>query len=192
MNPRIIYERGKPQTAFLVDADNVIFTKRLDSKRREWKCRRFRQAVQIGDLRAGEVAISIDGCHTFPRPAQLEGPPRECVWEEFPPQHRGILEHAAKVLLSLPLVESPLVAVPRNGIKIGKPAVAKGYNDWKFLTAWCWSKWEDERMIDSKAWPFESRWLAMKNQLGYPHTEGTFRKMCASMELFVTESRKKR
>jgi len=168
----------------------MIWTKRLDAKGVEWKVPLFMQAIQIRDLYAGEIVTNKG--HRFPRPVQLQGPACEWVLEQFPPYNRKIHEHAAKVLLSLPLLESPLVAVPRNGTKLKKVAVAKGYNDWKFLTAWCWSKWEEERSIDSKAWTFKGRWLAMKNQLGYPHTESAFRKMCADMELFVTDSRKKR
>lgn len=192
MSPRIIYERGKPETAFLVDADNVIFTKRVDAKGVEWSVMYFRQGIQILDLCAGVVKVSTNSPHTFPRPAQLLGRAGQCVWEEFPPYHRKIHDAAAEAILSLPLGEATIKSAPQNRVKVGKPVLAKGYSDWKLLTAWCWSKWEEERMLDSKAWSLNARWMAMKEQLGYPHKVGTFRKMCASMNLFVTESRKKR
>ena len=190
MTPRIIHPKGWPENAFLVDADNLVYAPRFDSKGIKWKAGVFRQAIQIRDLCAGEIVTNKG--HTFPRPCQIIGPAMEWVLEEFPPYVRKIHDHPAKVLLSMPLMQMSLSPKPRNRGKLGNPTVAKGYNDWKFLTAWCWSKWEEERSMNSKAWSIDGRWLAMKNQLGYPYTRGTFGKMCAAMELFVTDSRKKR
>jgi len=191
MSPRIIHTKGRPADAFLVDADNVIFTKSLDKKGVEWNVPIFRQAIQIRDLFPGQVVISKG--HTFPRPVQITGPACEWALEHFPPGYRKIDDHAAKVLLSMPLCgEMKLTHKSRNGCKLGKVANPKGFKDWKFLTAWCWSKWEDERLLNSKAWSLKARWFAMQNQLGYPYTEEAFRGMTSDMELFVTESRKKR
>lgn len=190
MTPRIIHTKGRPFDAFLVDADNMVNVTRLDPKGVEWRVPLFRQAIQIRDLSAGEIAVNKG--HTFPRPVQLQGPAGKWVLEEFPPYYRKIHDHAANVLLSLPLLDMSLSPKPRNRGKLGKLTVAKNYNDWKLLTAWSWSKWEEERLLDPKAWSIEARWLAMKNQVMYPHGKSAFGKMCASMELFVTESRKKR
>ena len=189
MKPLIVTTQN-PRSSFLVDADSMVYVTRNNSKGEEWKCPYFMQAIQILDLRAGEVAIC--GGDTYPRPAQLTGPAKEWVIEYFPPESRGIHSHAAGILLSMPLIDGKLSPMPRNGIKVGKPALSKGFNDWKFLTAWCWSKWEDDRHVNKEAWSLQGRWLAMKNQLGYPHKESAFRKMCASMKLFVTDSRKHR
>jgi hypothetical protein len=175
MNPAIVHPKGKPACSFLIDLQCTMHANEKGAKRSSHLALR---AIDIRHLRAGEVEM-IDG-KIYPRPCQLVAAHE---FEMKDPMWRGIFPDAAAALLSVPMLGIDL-DIPRNSLNLAVPS--SGWDQWPFLAAWGWSEWQTQHR-QGERWTFRRRWEALR-MLGYPHSEGAFRKMCAGLKLSVTGS----
>ena len=191
MKPAIVHPEGNPSQAYLVDLHSVVHGDKGEHHRA------YLRAVEIRHLRAGEL-LAIDG-EIFPKPCQLEQLEKMVLLE---PGARGIHPDAAAALLSMPLGHKVAIILGKP-VELGAPK-PQGWDQWKFIIAWCWSLWQDDRARgprDAGGWSawdnpkaekhdsHELRWQVMKS-MGYPHDCGAFRQTCKRLNLFVTESKR--
>jgi hypothetical protein len=191
MRPAIVHPEGNTSQAYLVDLHAVVH-----GDKAKHHCAYLR-AIEIRHLRAGEL-LAIDG-EIFPKPCQLE---QYQQMARIEPQARGIHADAAAALLSMPLGHKMEITLGKP-VELGAPK-PQGWDQWKFIIAWCWSLWQDERARgprDANGWSvwgdtkaakhdsLELRWQVMK-RMGYPNDLPAFRQACARMNLFVTESKR--
>lgn len=181
MKPMVAHPSGNPGDAFLVDLHATAFTPRIQGS--EIKPGKVAQvalvAVAIKHLRAGQLHV-IDG-RQYPRPCQVVATDE---WTTNAPMARGIYPDAARALLSIDHGFKTSVA-PGAEFKAGTPAA--GFNQWDFLTAWGWSRWQASHLAGDK-WTLERRWEALR-AIGFPGTAGAFRQICSRLGLSVTRSR---
>lgn len=176
MYPAIVHPPGQPENAYLVDLHSVANAEGPAGKPAQLAL----HAVNIGSLRAGEITIDPDTGHVRPAPCILAS------WEAFEvkdPLWRGIYPDAAEAMLRMPLGLKTDIA-PGKDFKMDRPA--KGFDKWKFLTAWAWSLWQAKERA-GESWPLERRWQEMKI-IGYAGGFGTFRQLCSRLGLSVTKS----
>jgi hypothetical protein len=192
MNPIIVYPKGNPSEAHLIDADSVII-----GKDRMGHCL---AAVSLWDFKEGQVVILDDGAGlAFPKPCHLREY-KKSAWamgairpgkqrpEPFTPAHRGIFPDAAAAMLRLAAAAMP------SEIRRGKVTVFgeadEDWCPWKFLAAWRWSLWQDTYLSSGKKkGAIRDRHKDMV-EMGYPGTEGAFKMMLIRMGLRLHRSRK--
>jgi hypothetical protein len=193
--PVILEAIGNPAAAWLVDFHSVTWGANGPGNK---PCRVFLKAIEIRHLRAGQIE-AVDGVMRFPWPCQLI---QSKEMKQCDPGTRGIHPDAAAALLSMPLGHQTTITLGKTlVVGKGKP---QGWDQWKFIIAWCWSLWQDERARgprDANGWSvwdetkpgkhdsLELRWQVMK-RMGYPLDCAAFRQACKRMNLFVTESKR--
>ncbi|MEI6674050.1 MAG: hypothetical protein WCO57_02610 [Verrucomicrobiota bacterium] len=185
MKPIIIHPKGQPELSFLIDADSVPNTP-VQYKGEIRPCRLALRAIDIRHLFPGKIQIIDD--IPYPRPTQvLEIEP----WEVKPIAWRRIYTDAATAMLSMPAFDCD-IKTAKNGYAVDLVKDCKGWDEWRFLTAWVWSLWQDKhsaRFSDPKnKRPAKYRWETLR-KMGYPYDYAAFRGLCADLKLFVTKSR---
>ena len=157
MNPiLLIRTHNGTERAHLVDKDSMTFEMHEGKK-----CPFYRYAINIFDLQAGEIIITIDKetghlVHaTFPiiDTLMIEGKGRP---KEIPVGNRGFAPEAVKALLALANKASKI--------------------SWKLFAAWRYSWWKNEGLTT------EQRHADMVRH-GYPDTAGALRTMMSRMGL---------
>lgn len=197
MRPAIVYRDDTPGEAFLVDTHSVFLARHPEDQTK--LCPYAATAVTIWDLKAGQgkAKLQVDVRTNDPsdfviRNSKIEFP-MPCSYlalmehKMVSPLARGIYLDAAVALLKLAQLKRPFSIQSGGSLKIGAPA--KGWNRWCFIAAWHWSFWQTEHN-DSRLpnWTMTSRWKNLAN-LGYPHEEPAFRKMCSNMGLLLRKSK---
>tara|TARA_R110000787_G_scaffold64397_1_gene145428 strand:+ start:1649 stop:2191 length:543 start_codon:yes stop_codon:yes gene_type:complete len=150
------------------------------------KCPFYRYAINIFDLQAGEIIITIDKetghlVHaTFPiiDTLMIEGKGRP---KEIPVGNRGFAPEAVKALLALANKASPIIKDSsgwdfKTATRAGKKNAAIGKISWKLFAAWRYSWWKNEGLTT------EQRHADMVRH-GYPDTAGALRTMMSRMGL---------